>query len=256
MCFYAGTMEFIITALIVVAVSVIGGITGVGGVLFIPTLVVIMGMNTHMATGTVLASMILPASYASYLYARKGAMDKEILIPLCSGGVLFGYLGGLMKVHASASVLTILLAAVVIVAGLSALRAPKAGSLQLGQSTLKTRRIFLALLGSGVGLMSGLAGSGGGILTVPIMIACGFPVMPTVCAGIVFTIPAGISASIPNAMHGYIDWFTLSWIIVAQVAGMYAGVSIAAKMPVPLLRKLVAAVCIFTGVFLLARVLL
>lgn len=245
----------LLAVLIVYIVGILGGLTGVGGVLLVPALTVILGMSTHIATGTVLASFVLPAIYTTWLYAKRGAFDIQLVIPLAIGGFLCGYIGAAYKVYTSAATITLVLACMVITAGMNALSPPKPGLFNIGAASLQKRRIFLFTLGCFVGLLGGLAGSGGAVLIVPVMIFCGFPTVATISASILYSVPSGISGSIANILNGYIDWTTLAWVIVVQFFGMNTGVYLSSKVSVDMLRKIVAVICIATGIFLVVRAL-
>lgn len=240
--------------IIVVVVGILGGLTGVGGVLMIPALSEILGMSPHVATGTALCSFIFSGIYSSWLYYRRGKLDVSMAFFLVLGGFLCTYLGAMLKVHTSGATITLVLAGMVIVAGANALRPPKPGFFDIGSASLKNRRIFLFILGSVVGIMGGLSGAGGAVLTVPIMIFCGFPAVGSVSASLLYAVPVGISGSVANAVNGYIDYHALAWITPALIVGIHAGTALSGRVQADQLRKIVAVLCLVTGFFLIYRV--
>jgi hypothetical protein len=88
----------IAVALVVgIVVGVISGIVGIGGgVLFIPALIWLFGMNQHRAQGTSLGALLAPVGLFAFLeYYRKGNADLRIALLLAAGFVVGGYFGAL-----------------------------------------------------------------------------------------------------------------------------------------------------------------
>ena len=245
-------------AVIVVAfiVGLLIGSPGVGGVLLTPALTEIMGMSPHDATGTALASFILPAAYLAWLHARRGNFKWGISIPLALGGLPAGYLGIVLKAHVSGQVIMTVLACMVVIAGLNAMRTPKPGRLNFYAAPALPRHLFLFSLGMVVGMLASLSGAGGPILVIPIMVLCGFPVLLCISAAMIHAMSMCSIATFANHAYGFIDYRLLVWLIAIQLAGNYIGVRVASRLPVEGLRKLVAWVCMLIGFFLMVKELL
>jgi len=81
--------------LVGVVVGVVSGIVGIGGgILFIPALVWLFGMNQHKAQGTSLGALLAPIGIFAFLeYYRNGNADLRIAILLAAGFVVGGYFG-------------------------------------------------------------------------------------------------------------------------------------------------------------------
>jgi hypothetical protein len=81
--------------LVGVVVGLVSGVVGIGGgVLFIPALVWLFGMNQHKAQGTSLGALLAPVGiFAFYEYYRKGNADLRIALLLAAGFVIGGYFG-------------------------------------------------------------------------------------------------------------------------------------------------------------------
>jgi uncharacterized membrane protein YfcA len=88
----------IAVALVVgVVVGVVSGIVGIGGgVLFIPALIWLFGMDQHKAQGTSLGALLAPVGiFAFFEYYRKGNADLRIALLLAAGFVVGGYFGAM-----------------------------------------------------------------------------------------------------------------------------------------------------------------
>lgn len=72
----------------------INGIFGSGGgIIVVPALIFILGMEDHKAHATAI-SIILPLSIIStIIYFMKGSISFKVAIPVSIGGILGGYIG-------------------------------------------------------------------------------------------------------------------------------------------------------------------
>ncbi len=89
--------------LVGVVVGLVSGVVGIGGgVLFIPALVWLFGMNQHRAQGTSLGALLAPVGIFAFLeYYRKGNADLRIGLLLAAGFVIGGYFGAVGAQHIS-----------------------------------------------------------------------------------------------------------------------------------------------------------
>lgn len=80
-----------------VVVGIVSGIVGIGGgVLFIPALIWLFGMNQHKAQGTSLGALLAPVGILAFVeYYRKGNADLRIALLLAAGFVVGGYFGAM-----------------------------------------------------------------------------------------------------------------------------------------------------------------
>ncbi len=81
--------------LVGVIIGMISGVVGIGGgVLFIPALIWLFGMNQHKAQGTSLGALLAPVGIFAFLeYYRKGNADLRIALLLGAGFLVGGYFG-------------------------------------------------------------------------------------------------------------------------------------------------------------------
>lgn len=77
------------------AAGVFSGLVGVGGgVIIVPALVFLFGMNQHQAQGTTLALMIPPIGLlAAWSYFKNGYVDIKVAALICLGFFIGGYFG-------------------------------------------------------------------------------------------------------------------------------------------------------------------
>lgn len=229
------------------------GSTGVGGIIMIPALTLLAGLDTHTAMATALASFFFTALQIGVLYARRGLLDVSILLPMVFGGLVFAYIGALFKSMASAPVLNTILALLILLSAASILRPAKQGQYSFAEAPRSTRTVFLFAMGALAGVMAGLTGVGGPVVTTPIMIYYGFTPLCCVAVGQAYIVAAALSGTIGNLIHGHLDYGVLLGITVMQMIGTVMGVRMACKVPMSILRTSVAWVCIAMGVLLLGE---
>jgi uncharacterized membrane protein YfcA len=113
------TMWHVVGALALgVAVGVFSGLIGVGGgIILIPALIYIFGMDQHLAQGTSLAMLLPPTGILAFMeYYKAGKVNWQLGLLIAAGVFLGGYFGGawaqeisgpaLRKVFAIAMVVT------------------------------------------------------------------------------------------------------------------------------------------------------
>jgi uncharacterized protein len=78
-----------------IGVGVLSGIVGIGGgILFVPALVWMLGMDQHRAQGTSLGALLAPVGLFAFMeYYRKGNADLRVAILLAVGFLVGGYFG-------------------------------------------------------------------------------------------------------------------------------------------------------------------
>jgi len=81
--------------LIGLAVGAVSGVVGIGGgILFVPALVWLAGMDQHKAQGTSLGALLAPVGALAFMeYYRRGNADLRVALLLAAGFVVGGYFG-------------------------------------------------------------------------------------------------------------------------------------------------------------------
>jgi uncharacterized membrane protein YfcA len=90
-----------IILLVGLIVGLVSGVVGIGGgVLFVPALIWLLGMDQHKAQGTSLAALLAPVGvFAFYEYYRKGNADLRVGLLLAAGFLVGGYFGAVGAQH-------------------------------------------------------------------------------------------------------------------------------------------------------------
>jgi uncharacterized protein len=95
-----GQMTWIIL-LVGLIVGVVSGVVGIGGgILFVPALIWLLGMNQHKAQGTSIGALLLPVGlFAFFEYYREGNADIRVAALLAAGFLVGAYFGAVGAQH-------------------------------------------------------------------------------------------------------------------------------------------------------------
>jgi uncharacterized membrane protein YfcA len=82
-------------------VGVVSGVVGIGGgILFVPALIWLLGMDQHKAQGTSIGALLLPVGLFAFIeYYRKGNADIRVALLLAAGFLVGGYFGAIGAHH-------------------------------------------------------------------------------------------------------------------------------------------------------------
>jgi len=87
--------------LVGLAVGLVSGVVGIGGgILFVPGLVWLLGMDQHKAQGTSLGALLAPVGLLAFMeYYRKGDADLRVAALLAAVFLVGGYFGAVGAQH-------------------------------------------------------------------------------------------------------------------------------------------------------------
>jgi hypothetical protein len=243
-------LEFVLLVLLIsVAAGVLGSLLGLGGgVIVIPALTLLFGIDIRYAIGASIVSVIATSSGAAAAYVRDGLTNLRVAMVLelatTSGALTGAYLAGLL----SGRWLFIIFGVVLAYSSLMMIRklnepeyqesnksAPWADYLRLHSSYFDKRtgreiyyrvtstRIGLALMYV-AGAISGLLGIGSGSLKVPAMdLAMHMPIkVSTATSNFMIGVTAAASAGV-YYMRGEIDPFIAAPVAVGVLIGALGG---------------------------------
>jgi uncharacterized membrane protein YfcA len=237
-------------AVIAVAVGFFIGTVGVGGVLLIPFLVILGGLTIHGAASTALFSFFFTGVLGTWLFQRRGSIDWRLAIPVCAAAVPCSYLGARVALLVDARLLTSIIAAIIVIAGIFVLRPAKERVVDPSAAAGRNATVRLLLIGAFSGFGAGLSGAGGPVFSVPIMIVAGFAALSAVGVSQVLQILAAVSGSAAALMDGRIDLAIGAWVTVFELVGVAIGVRVAHAVRALTLRRIAGCLCIVLGIFM------
>jgi uncharacterized membrane protein YfcA len=247
--------ELVWLAPIAFGVGVLIGAVGIGGILLIPALTAFAGLGIHEAMATALFTFTFTGITGTVMFQRRGSIDWRLATPVCLGAVLFAFLGAWINSLTRPAMLAILLAGVIIFAGIYTLATWRGLPQPAFHGDNRAQLTLLAAIGSISGFGSGLTGVGGPALSVPLMVLFGFPALASIGASQVIQIIAAISGTLGNLRFGVVNFEVAAVVTLLEIAGVFLGARIVHAINAEVLRRFVAVLCILVGVFLIGRAL-
>lgn len=221
----------------------LGGLFGIGGgLLAIPALGVLFGLDQQLAQGTALVMVVPNVLLALWRYHQRNRIDPRNALVLALSGFAFAWLASVYAVRLDAErmrvgfvVFLVLLAAYNFARMFMDKRAPS--------PTLRHPWPWLAALGSFAGILGGLFGVGGAVLATPVLTSV-FGTTQVVAQGLSLALAAPSTAVTLTtyALHGHVDWTMGIPLAMGGLLSISWGVRLAHRLPEILLRSLF---CVF-----------
>lgn len=234
--------------LIGLAAGSFGGLVGLGGgVVMIPLMVGVAGLQQKQAHGTSLVALVFTGLVGAATYATKGQVDvlgAGLLALTATVTARFGarYAHVLPEWKLKRSFGAFLLAIAVILLARPWLRGADAHP-----ATWVTATVLLTT-GLFTGFLSGMMGVGGGSIMVPAMVLlAGFPQVLAQGSSLLAMVPAGAVGAYTHFRLGNVVRGLLPGLIPGILVGTFAGSTFALRLPEVALRLTFAAVLVWTG---------
>ena len=226
------------------------GCTGIGGVLMIPILTLMLGIDVKHAIAAALLSYLPSGLVALVLYGRRGSVLWREAGFLCISALPAAYLGARVASFAPAALLETIIGLLLLAGGIYTLRGSRSPTTQ----PVRLAAPLLLGLGVGTGFVSALTGAGGAFVLLPMLLLLDVPVLPAIGLGMAIAIPIGTLASLANLAAGLVDPILATVLAVTLAVGIAIGTPIAHALPQRRLRKLLGLVVIASAIAMLIRV--
>jgi uncharacterized protein len=224
-----------------------------GGFIMVPLQVLWAGRSQHRANGTSLAAILpiaLVAAAAYYFAPSVPQTDLRVAFFLALGSTFGAFFSSLAARRISDRALKMMVAVLLVGIGAKEVYDAAVGAAPhvVGTSARELVPLDYLLITAGgfvVGIVSGLAGVGGGILVVPFL-ALGFGISQRIAQGtsLIAILPTAAVGALTYYRSGDVDLRAAMWMAFAGVPAALVGAALALSLPQ---RILVAAF----GVFLL-----
>jgi uncharacterized membrane protein YfcA len=228
------------------------GLLGVGGgMVLVPFITMILTAKhfppelvVHMAIATSLATILFTSLSSTRAHHKHGAVLWPVVRLLAPGILIGSWIGPWIGKQMDSTVLALCFGVFVAFSATQMLlnKKPKAARDLPGAPAMFTA-------GSGIGVVSGLVGAGGGFLSVPFMSWCNVRIHNAVATSAALGFPIALSGTLSNIYYGwndpnlpphslgYIYMPALAVIVAASVAMAPVGARTAHKLPVQHLRR-------------------
>ena len=233
------------------------GTLGAGGsILTVPILVYAMGTPVQTATGTSLAIVGLNAFMGALWQLRRGRVLARVGLGFGASGLAGALLGAWLNHQVRGEAILILFASLMVVVAAGLMRryptgAP--GAICAERYTL-ARWARIALVGLGVGVLTGFFGVGGGFLIVPaLVLMLGLPTSHAVGTSLLAIALNALWGLLAQLRFGALDLPLTAIFAVGGLLGVMLGGRLAGRLPEYRLRVSFAVVVLATAVYTFAR---
>jgi uncharacterized membrane protein YfcA len=228
--------------ILVVALSVLIGVSlgllgGGGSILTVPILVYGAGLDPKDGIATSLL-VVGATSFAAMLsHARGGRVAWRVGALFGISSMLGAYVGGRVAHFFPARGLLIAFTAMMFVTALAMMRKRKEGDVAKAEPKPGVP-IGAALIGVGIGLLTGIIGAGGGFVIVPALVLLSGLPMRTAVGTSLLVIAMNSFAGFAGALsHATIHWSLAAAVTAASVCGSLIGASLAGRVKPESLRS-------------------
>lgn len=238
----------VIVALASIAAGFLGSMMGIGGgVIIVPTLAGLLGVDIRLAVGASLVAVTATSSAAAAAFVRDNLTNVRLAIFLESATTSGAVIGVIIGSHAPRRLLAMLFVGVLLFAAYNIFRRRHAGYLPVGSGGAWERRLNLAAtyvdestgltidygmhripLGWGLmvlaGMMSGMLGIGAGVLKVPTMdAAMGLPAKASSATSNFMIGVTAASGAVTMYFMGYVNPLLTAPVVMGVFLGSLAG---------------------------------
>jgi uncharacterized membrane protein YfcA len=237
------------------ALGTVGGLFGIGGGLIaIPALGVLFGLDQQLAQGTALVMVVPNVMLALWRYHQRNRIELRHALPLASMGFSFAWLGSIWAVGIDAQVMRI--GFVVFLVALSVYNLMRMFMTAAAPSAqMRYSWPWLGVLGAASGVMGGLFGVGGAVVATPVLTSL-FGTTQVVAQGLslALALPSTGVTLATYALHQQVDWHIALPMAVGGLLSISWGVKIAHALPERLLRGLFCGFLVLCAVMLAFKV--
>lgn len=238
-----------LAALVGVSLGLLGG---GGSILTVPILSYVLGMEPREAIAASLFIVGVTSAAGMIGHARSGRVRWKtgLLFGLAGMGGALG--GGVLGGFIPGTVLMILFAVMMIVTATAMIRGRKTAAAASPEHRMPVVRILLD--GFLIGIATGLVGAGGGFLVVPALnLLGGLPMAIAVGTSLLVIAMKSFAGLGGYLFSTQLDWPVVLTFAATAIAGSFAGVALAGRIPERALRTGFGVFVLVMGAFVLVQ---
>jgi len=207
-------------SLLGVVVGTLSGFFGIGGGTVSVPLLLYLGFGIKEAIGISVMQMVAGSLMAAYIHQKNKTYTISDVKYFGFGGLIGAAIGGLLVKVLDTSILEwTFLGMVAFTLGRLALSSPKPTRPEV------VNRPLYGLIGSIIGVFSGMLGVGGSILMTPVLVSfMGFELKKASAIGLFFVMFTSISALVTFAILGMLNWYAGAVMAGSSLAGIGLGI--------------------------------
>ncbi|MEV0319855.1 sulfite exporter TauE/SafE family protein [Streptomyces sp. NPDC050658] len=226
---------------------------GPGGVLPTIGMFLLTGLSPASVAGTAITTHIATGALGTAVYVRSGQLRDPLTRTLArrlAGAALVGTpVGVVLNSAVSGRTFGVLLALAVAAAGLLVWVRDRRSD-ATGASTASLATGPAVLLGATVAVVAGLFGLGGPMLSVPLLVSCGVPLLSSLAAAQAQSVVIAAVGTIGYVTNGNVDWPLAALVGIPELAGVLIGWRIAHAIPTRRLKAILVAALLLLAPYL------
>ena len=254
-------MEIVGYVVLGIVAGILSGLFGIGGgIVMVPSLIVIFGLNILDANATSLAAMLLPVGILGVIaYYKAGLINVKDSLWIALGLFLGSFAGGEFANHISETLLGKLYAAILLYIALSYFDIPSRfkKKKELKSVTFHVEKPFWSyvLVGVTAGVFAGLFGKGGGIIIVPMLIGMfHYDAKAAAATSLAaMQLPVGLPSVLIYAHNGHLNILNAAFIAFGILAGVLLGSKLGVKLPSKMFKKVYAVFLLVVAVYMIYK---
>lgn len=240
-----GPLRDVLTAIVGLATGALSGAFGVGGAVISTPGIRLLGVGPIVAVGTTIPSILPSAASGALHYRAAGLVDARTVLAAAPVGLLASILGAVLSEHVPGDGHLLMLATAALL-GVTAWRMGRSARSDPvderdPSAAHPTRRLALAAVGGGAGLLSGLLGIGGGVVLVPgFATYAGLSLKSAIATSLVCVAAFALPGTVSHAVLGNIDWRVALFLTLTVIPGARLGAALTMRASDRRLRQAVA----------------
>lgn len=238
-------------ALISLIIGIMVGTTGIGGFLIIPSFVLFLDLPVRQAVGSALGLAAFSGLLGVWMFSRRGTLDWALARPLVISAAVLTVVGGWASAYLSVSLITGLLGLIVGLGSAAAYLRTTGRIVRAWDATGASAPHVVSAIGGVSGLVSGVTGAGGPVVSIPLMVACGFAPLLANGVGTLLQIVAGTAGMLVYGWQGLVSMHALACSLPFQLLGISLGIALAHRLDPVKATRWVAAIGFLAGMLLI-----
>jgi uncharacterized protein len=251
-------MEVIGFLFLGIAAGILSGLFGIGGgIVMVPSLILIFGLNILDANATSLAAMLLPVGILGVIaYYKAGFINIKDSLWISLGLFLGSFAGGEFANHISETLLGKLYAAILLYIALGYFdilaRFKKKKEHEFIHPREEKPYWSYILVGVAAGVFAGLFGKGGGIIIVPMLVGMfHYDAKAAAATSLAaLQLPVGLPSVLIYAQNGHLNILNAAYIALGILAGVLLGSKLGVKLPSKIFKKVYAVFLLVVAVYM------
>lgn len=258
-------MELIYFLLLGIAAGILSGLFGIGGgIVMVPSLIALFGMDILDANATSLTAMLLPVGVLGVIaYYKAGLVNIKESLWIAIGLFAGSFVGGELAIHLNESLLAKFYAGFLVYIALSyfdvftILKNKLSTTANTVSSAPAPQKHFsgwaFLMVGIGAGVFAGMFGKGGGIIIVPLLIGIfQYDSKKAVATSLAaLQLPVGLPSVVIYAQNGHMHLLPAALIAAGMVAGAFIGSKAGISLPSKVFKKVFAVFLIVMAAYML-----